>query len=365
MSGPADRSDLPRIDTLLEPIFRWLDRLLPFRGLRPLARLRSLKVKFTIVIAVAITVTAGAVTAGRVFSIHPLWALTGALVLSVTLVQVLARGVTAPLREMTAATSAMAGGDYSQRVLVDSVDEVGQLAAAFNAMAETLADLERQRDDLISNVGHELRTPIAVLHGNLENLLDEVVDDERHTLEIMLRQTDRLGRLVGELLDLSRLEGGVGSFEPADMDLVAMARTAVAEAELRTPPPRIEVDAPDTLVIEGDPRRLHSVIGNLLDNAIRHGGEAGPISVTISGSESIVTLTVTDRGPGVPAQDLDRIFDRYYRSESRRSGDGLGLGLAIARRVADLHGGTLSAANADPSGLIMTLAIPTRRDRPR
>ncbi len=347
-----------RIDRLLEPVFRWLDRLLPFRRLRPLARISSLKVKFTVVLAVAISVTAAAVSAGRAFGVRPLWTVAAALVLSVALVQILARGITAPLREMTAATQAMAAGDYSQRVEVESSDEVGQLAEAFNTMAASLADLERQRDDLIANVGHELRTPIAVLHGNLENLLDDIVDDERHTLEVMLKQTDRLGRLVGELLDLSRLEGGVASFDAVEIDLVEVARTAVAEAALRTPPPQIDLVAPPALTVEGDARRLHSVVGNLLDNAIRHGGGAGPITVTVSTAESDATLVVADRGPGVPPEELDRIFDRYFRSDQRRTSDGLGLGLAIARRVAELHGGSLSAMNAEPSGLVVTLSIP-------
>jgi signal transduction histidine kinase len=100
------------------------------------------------------------------------------------------------------------------------------------------------------------------------------------------------------------------------------------------------------------------VVGNLLDNAIRHGGGAGPITVTVSTTESDATLVVADRGPGVPPEELDRVFDRYFRSDQRRTSDGLGLGLAIARRVAELHGGSLSAVNAEPSGLVVTLSIP-------
>jgi signal transduction histidine kinase len=256
----------------------------------------------------------------------------------------------------------MAAGEYGRCVTVESADEVGRLARAFNTMSANLADLERQRDDLITNVSHELRTPIAVLHASIENLLDDVVENERATLEAMLGQAERLGRLVAELLELSRLEGGIVALRAERVDLVDLVRSAIDAARLRVPAPEIELAAPRSLVIDGDRQRLESVLANVIDNAIAHGG-SGRIAIEVSATSDMASVSVTDQGTGVPPEDLARIFDRFYRSGG--SSGGLGLGLAIASWVADLHGGAIEASNVEPTGLRVTLSLPRSADPAR
>lgn len=342
-----------RLDRFLALFDRWM----PMRGIRPLARIESLKLKLIIVLGVAVVVTGGTVTAGRALNIGPLWAMAAGASLAVILVQILARGITAPLREMTVASAAVAAGEYGRQVSVTSVDEVGRLAVAFNEMSEGLADLERQRSDLIANVSHELRTPLAVLHAGLENLLDGVVDD-RQTMETMLHQTQRLSRLVAELLTLSRLEAGATALDVRTIDLVDVINGVVAEAGLRRPPPAIDVESPSELTITGDPQQLHSVFANLVSNAIHHGAGA-PIEIALSRDGDAAVVEVSDTGPGVPAADLDRLFDRFYRAGNARSG-GSGLGLAIASWIVELHRGRIEAGNRQPSGLVVTVRLPAR-----
>ncbi|WP_455430591.1 HAMP domain-containing protein [Paractinoplanes durhamensis] len=174
---------------------------------RPLDPVRSIKIKIGMNLI-------GAGAAGMTWfwlwlGWFPFWTSVTAIIVALTTLQFLAHGMTSPLREMTAAARRMAQGDYTRRVRATSRDEVGQLAEAFNQMAADLAAADRQRRDLIANVSHELRTPITALHGLLENIVDGVAEAEPAMMQTALAQTERLGRLVAELLDLSRVEAGV------------------------------------------------------------------------------------------------------------------------------------------------------------
>jgi len=181
--------------------------------MRPLDFLSSIKLKLGVLIVAAVSVTVAVVWLGQVAGLPAL--LTGivAVLLALALVQVLAHGMTYPLREMVTAARAMARGDYSRRVTATSRDEVGELARAFNSMAAELAEVDRIRRDLLANVSHELRTPIGALRAKLENLVDDVETADAATLKTMLRQVERLGNLVEQLLDLSRLESGAVPLE--------------------------------------------------------------------------------------------------------------------------------------------------------
>src|SRR3954471_4940821 len=183
--------------------------------MRPLDRLGAIKVKLGVVIVATVAVTVLALWAGRHLGVPLVLRTLIAAGLGLAFVQFLARGMTSPLREMAAAASAMARGDYGRRVRATSRDEVGQLAHAFNAMAAELADVDRMRRDLVATVSHELRTPIGALQALLENLVDGVEPVDPAALRTALRQTERLGRLVGQLLDLSRLESGALALRPA------------------------------------------------------------------------------------------------------------------------------------------------------
>ncbi|HEV7899673.1 MAG TPA: HAMP domain-containing sensor histidine kinase [Planosporangium sp.] len=328
---------------------------------RPLDPLRSIKVKLGVTLV-------GAGAAGMAVywygtgSFPPRTAATAIIVALVTS-QVLAHGMTAPLREMTAAARAMARGDYTRRVRASSRDEVGQLAAAFNQMAADLASADQQRRELIANVSHELRTPISALRGVLENIVDGVAAPAPATLRTALSQTERLGRLVTELLDLSRIDAGVlaldlDEFAVADLfaDVVAEAEVAAAARE-RKVSFRTEV-VPADLTVRADRERLHQVVVNLLDNAVRHGPADGMVMVSGFPEAAGVVIEVADEGPGIPAEERQRVFERFTRGV-RSTGGGTGLGLAIARWVVELHHGTIFVVDAgDPSGCRIRVRLP-------
>src|SRR3954452_23280087 len=174
--------------------------------MRPLDRVPSIKLKLGIAVAASLSVTLVAVVLGTNAGLRPRYSVPIGLLLSLAIVQVLSRGMTSPLREMAAAATAMSRGDYRRRVTATSRDEVGELAVAFNRMADDLAAVDEQRRRLVADVSHELRTPLTALQGLLENLADGVTAPDPETLESAVAQTRRLGRLVAQLLDLSRLE---------------------------------------------------------------------------------------------------------------------------------------------------------------
>jgi signal transduction histidine kinase len=273
-------------------------------------------------------------------------ALTGFLVALVTS-QIVAHGMTSPLREMTATARAMAKGDYSRRVRATSHDEVGQLAAAFNSMAEDLQAADRQRRELIANVSHELRTPITALQAVLENIIDGVADQD--TLKTALGQTERLGRLVTELLDLSRIDAGVLPLHRAQIALSDLVDEVVAEVHVSAVAAgrdvRFESSVPPGAVVYADRERLHQVLVNLLDNAVRHSPTGSPVTVSAEVGPGGCAIEVRDCGPGIAPADRERVFERFTRG-GRATGGGTGLGLAIAQWVVELHGGTIAALDS-------------------
>src|SRR5882672_8191024 len=236
---------------------------------RPLDQLPTLKLKLSVVILAAVAVTVVVFFVGLKLG---LWAsLSGAAAGTVALgvVWFLARGITSPLREMAEATDAMARGDFSRRVTASSRDEIGALARSFNAMASELAETDRLRRDLVANVSHELRTPITALQAVLENLVDGVGKADPETLSTMLAQVERLGRLVQQLLDLSRLESGTLPLDRNSFEVRPMIEHAIRESQLHATDVHFEIDiAPRDFRLEADAERLHQVIANLVENAV-------------------------------------------------------------------------------------------------
>jgi signal transduction histidine kinase len=333
---------------------------------RPLDPLSSIKAKLGVVIVATVAVTVGVVIVGS----HLEWALwergVAAALVGLGMVQLLARGMTSPLREMAAAASAMAKGDYGRRVTATSRDEVGELARAFNKMASELAEVDRVRRDLVANVSHELRTPISALQAVLENLVDGVEPPDAATLATMLKQVERLGRLVSQLLDLSRLESGGVPLQREPFLLRPLFERVVAESRLpaRSAPAQgvdISIDVtPEDLAIEGDAERVHQVVGNLLENALRHSPNGGTVMIRGTRTEDLIRIEVADEGPGISEQDAARVFERFYRSDGARtsSNGGAGLGLAIARWIVELHGGDIRADRRVPHGCRMVVELP-------
>ena len=318
---------------------------------------RSIKVKFSIVIVAAIATAVVTSQVGYALG-WPLWLRpTVAVVVSLLFVQVLAHGMTSPLRDMASAAHDIRRGGYGRRIETPSVDEVGQLAAAFNAMVADLEDADRQRRELVANVSHELRTPIAGIRAALENIRDGVVPPSDELLETIHGRVERLQRLVAELLDLSRLEAGDVTFERRRLSLADVVRGAIDEAQFDDPSVHVSFDAPVSTEMVGDPERLHQVVANLLQNATIHG--APPIGVSIVCDGPLLRMTVADAGPGLPPDAQERVFERFYRHATPDgSRPGTGLGLSIARWIVELHGGGISVAPNQPCGARFTVELP-------
>jgi signal transduction histidine kinase len=328
---------------------------------RPLDPLPTLKLKASVVILVAVAITTFVFWAFVRLGVWPGISGIVASTLALAVVFFLARGMTSPLREMAQATEAMARGDFSRRVTATSRDEIGALARSFNQMAAELAETDRVRRDLVANVSHELRTPITALQAKLENIIDGVESPDRETLETMLAQVERLGRLVQQLLDLSRLESGSLPLERREFDVEPMLRHAVRELQLHSPDVTMTLDVePDDLVLDADAERLHQVVANLVENALRHSPPGGKVSVSARALRDAVQFEVSDDGPGIPESDTAKVFERFYRADTSRASHngGSGLGLAIAQWIVDLHGGDIHPERREPHGCRMVVVIP-------
>ena len=332
--------------------------------MRPLDPLTSIKMKLGAVIVAAVAVTVLVVSVGTGAGASPVVSALAAGALALGLVQLLAHGMTSPLREMAAAAAAMARGDYGRRVTASSHDEVGELARAFNGMASQLGEVDRVRRELVANVSHELRTPITALQAVLENIVDGVEPADPEQLRTMLRQVERLGALVTQLLDLSRLESGTVPLQRRAFDLGPLLEDAAGETRLRTNDVAVAVTVdPPGATAEGDPERVHQVVANLLDNAVRYSPAGGTVELRASRGRASVTIEVSDDGPGISEEDLTRVFERFYRADPARSSKegGAGLGLAIARWIVDLHGGEIRAEPRQPHGCRMVVVLPAAR----
>ncbi len=346
-----------------------------WRGAVAATRPFSIKTKLNTLVVVSVLITTGLVivafrteTQLRIITVF-------SIIASMLLTQLIAHSLTAPLREMTAASRAMANGDYSRRVRAGRRDELGDLAVAFNRMAADLEAVDRHRKELVANVSHELRTPIAALRAVLENVVDGVCEPDSETLRTALGQTERLGRLVEHLLDLSRLDNGVVPLNARPFEvwpyLSAVLRTAQMDAMAAGSRSRTDVHlhlavSPSGLTACADTERLHQVVSNLIDNAVKHSPPGGRVTVSARPGAAPLSLEleVLDEGPGIPKAEHDRIFDRFNRgsapSQKGKSGDGgTGLGLAIARWAVDLHGGRIRVVES-PRGCRIRVSLPGR-----
>ncbi|MFB7475007.1 sensor histidine kinase [Kitasatospora sp. NPDC056184] len=332
--------------------------------IRPLDPVRSIKGKLALLVIVSVFLATGMVVVAIRSETQIRIIMIFSMIASLLFMQFLAHGLTAPLRDMTAAARAMASGDYSRRVEVNSRDEIGELAATFNQMAADLGAADRHRRELVANVSHELRTPIAALHAVLENVVDGVVQPNPATLGAALEQTERLGRLVAHLLDLSKIDDGVVDLDARPFEVrefldgvlrgVTVDGATAGGAFSRRGDVRLALEvSPAGLTGVADPERLHQVVANLVDNACKHSPPNGTVTVRARPGEGpgALLLEVEDEGPGIPAADRARVFERFGRSGTATasgpgSDGGTGLGLAIARWAVDLHGGRIEVAEA-------------------
>ncbi|MGI5160712.1 DUF4153 domain-containing protein [Microbispora sp. CA-102843] len=319
--------------------------------MRPLDFLGRIKVKLGIVIVLAVVAAFVVNEVGINSGLSRDLRIAIAVVLALIMVQLLARGMIRPLREMAAAAQTIAKGRYGLRVSATSRDEVGELARAFNAMAADLAEVDRQRRELVANVSHELRTPITGLQAVLENVVDGVTPPDLDTLGTALAQTQRLGRLVAQLLDLSRLDSGARLIEPEELDLASLCRQAVSEAALARDDVTVVSAVARGTALSADAALLAQVLANLLDNAVRHSPSGGTVRVEARPAGPNLEISVTDDGPGIPPAERARVFERFSRLDAGRAADagGAGLGLAIAKEIVELHGGSISVTDPIPA----------------
>ncbi|MEA5136164.1 MAG: HAMP domain-containing sensor histidine kinase [Candidatus Fimivivens sp.] len=299
-----------------------------------------------------------------------LFSIAIAIAISFFVAGLLSNRFTMPLYRMKTAAAKISGGDYSAKTGVVQNDEVGELATALDDMASKLAaaslesaKLDQLRRDFVANISHELRTPITVLRGSLEALCEGVVtnptmvdDYHRH----MLSESIHMQRLVSDLLDLARLQSPDLAIEKQSVDLKALTDDVARNIRHVAQGKNVSVHFPcsdERFVVFGDYGRLRQLILILLDNAVKFSPESGVVEVNLSSSQSEVTLSVCDEGPGIEEKDLPYIFERFYKQRSEQNKSGTGLGLAIAKQIAERHNAIIKAKNRPSHGAEFILTI--------
>lgn len=277
----------------------------------------------------------------------------------------LAYGLIRPIRQLTVATTAVAQGDFSQRVSSESKDEIGDLATAFNAMAADLQEAERLRRDMTADIAHELRNPLAALQGTLEAIVDGILPASEENLQPLLEQTQLLTRLVEDLRTLALADSGHLTLQRSPTDPADLSRSVVAQFSPQARAKNIDLTAeiaPGLPSLSLDSQRVAQVLGNLLGNAIRHTPPGGQIECRVKAertSTPAVIFSITDSGSGIPPEALPHIFERFYRVDRSRSrvDGGSGLGLAIAKQLVEAHGGRIWAASEPGQGTQVSFSL--------
>jgi two-component system, OmpR family, sensor histidine kinase BaeS len=277
------------------------------------------------------------------------------------------QSIAAPLAGVMNAADAVADGDLSVRLAGQRRGDMGRLEDSFNTMVAELQRADRLRRSLTADVAHELRTPIHILQGNLEGILDGVYPADEDQINNLLEETHRLSRLVEDLQTLSLAESGHLPLQIETLDAAALLAdietSFSALAETNEINLQVNVSgAPAELSFAGDSGRLYQALSNLAANALRHTPEGGSVIVAAAADPNGVRFTVSDSGPGIPPEDLENIFKRFWRGDSTRSRSlhhsGSDLGLAITRQLVQLHGGTIAAANRPEGGAVFTIRLP-------
>ncbi|MBV9853717.1 MAG: HAMP domain-containing histidine kinase [Streptosporangiaceae bacterium] len=272
----------------------------------------------------------------------------------------MARRITRPIARLITVTRSMAGGDHAARAgHVRGPGELRELAAAFDQMADTLDREDQIRRDLVASVAHELRTPIAVLQAGHEALLDGVAEPTPAELSSLRDEVLRLARMVEDLQTLAAADAAALRLARRRSDLADIAGAAADSLARRFEAADIALDRRlSSVSVLADPRWLHQVITNLLTNALKFTPADGTVTVVTRPGGPDAVLEVADTGAGIPAGDLPRIFDRFWRGQGAAQTSGSGLGLAIAAELAHAHGGELTAASTEGHGTTMTLTLP-------
>ena len=289
----------------------------------------------------------------------------GTMAIALILGVLLSRNLTSPIRELTRATHAVSEGNLSQQVTVRSQDELGELARAFNKMSAELERSVNARRQMTADIAHELRTPLSLILGHAEAVHDGVLPPTPENFEIIREEATRLEHLVDDLRILSLADAGELSLNPQPVSpskiLQEVATLYHYEVQKKNVALDLDIASPlsDLMV---DPGRITQVLTNILDNALRHTPEGGHITLSAKQLDKAVEFSVQDSGPGIPAKDADRIFERFYRTDSSRHREdgGSGLGLAIAKSIVQAHNGRIKAESEAGKGLTIILTLPVK-----
>jgi len=281
-----------------------------------------------------------------------IWACVGAIGLAVMLSFLMNRRILKPLRRMTKITGEMATGDFSMRVPANTTDEVGQLANAFNRMAENLEKIERLRRSLMIDVAHELRTPLTNIRGYLEALTDEVLPPSKETLAMLHDETLRIVQLVEDVLDLARADAAEGRLQPTEVDIRAMIKDSLAifGRAIKNKAIRIHVETgPAPTRVTADRDRLARILRNLTDNAIQYAPNNATVTISVAVQTETVRVDYANPSGDICTDDLPYLFERFYRGEKSRSRThgGAGIGLSIVKEIVAAHGGDVHAKLAE------------------
>jgi two-component system, OmpR family, sensor histidine kinase BaeS len=273
-----------------------------------------------------------------------------------------ARRLTLPLLSLTGAARRFAAGDRGARAGAGGPGELGELASAFDSMADEVVRAEQVRRNLAADVAHELRTPLAALQAGLEELRDGLRAPDVERLAALHDQALRLGRIVADLAELSAAESATLSLRPTDTDLAGVARTALAAYRPRLDAAglRVEAELTDPVPVHADPDRLHQAVTNLLANAARYCRRNDRVVLRAYTDGDDAVLEIADTGPGISADELPHVFDRLWRGHRARAVAGSGIGLAVVRELVTAHGGTVSAASPAGRGTRITIRLASR-----
>jgi two-component system OmpR family sensor kinase/two-component system sensor histidine kinase BaeS len=292
----------------------------------------------------------------------PILLMTGIIILGVLLVGGLfaaMRRLALPLGDLVEAANRVADGDFTARITTEqgpgSLRGVGR---AFNTMTSRLAAQDQQRRSLMADIAHELRTPLSIIHGRLEGLLDGVYPRDDTTISEVIDETKLLARLVDDLRTLADAESGTLALRKEPTDPAVLIQEAVRSfvGDAQSKQLSIRADSPPDLpIVTIDPLRIREVLVNLISNAVRHTPAGGVIVVAAREGNAGFVVSVTDSGPGIAPEDLPKIFDRFYKGATSR---GSGLGLTIARSLIHAHGGEVRAENIPRNGAMLTFTIP-------
>ena len=279
------------------------------------------------------------------------------------------RAITRPIDQLTRAAHQLAQGDLGARAVVDDhasrlgSDEISELGVAFNAMASNLQQSEQARRDMTADIAHELRTPLAVMRGNLEAMLDGVYPFDAEHLTPVLNQVNLLTRLVEDLRTLALAEAGQLPLAKRLVDLTALLQSVLTSFEAQAAAQQVTLRAelaPDLPAVELDPDRMQQTIGILISNALRYTPPQGSITVKAKTDRASVTIRIADTGSGITPEDLPHVFDRFYRADKSRAREsgGSGLGLAIAKSLVEAHGGSITVQSEANTGSCFSVTLP-------